>query len=63
MKVHYIEDPISRNATEYYRKLEERVVYNMAAGNWERAERWARLLWAFAQAAQRVIYEPDREDA
>jgi hypothetical protein len=58
----YIDDDVSRNVREYYRKLEQRVVYNVERGNWDRAERWARLLWEFTAAAQSVLWE-ERADA
>jgi hypothetical protein len=57
----YIDDPITTHVTAEYRKAEQRVVYNVAQGNWDRAGRWAQWLWAISEAAQGVVWE--REDA
>lgn len=52
----YVDDPISTNVRNYFHQIEKNVTRNMMSGNWERAERWADLLWAVAEAADRVIW-------
>ena len=57
----YIDDPISSHICNEAKTPEQRVAYNVAQGNWDRAERWAQALWAITQAAQDVVWQ--REDA
>lgn len=57
----FIDDPVSTNLFNYLDRLEKRVSYNAVQGNWDRAERWARLWWEIAQVVEAVVCE--REDA
>jgi hypothetical protein len=57
----WIDDPISSHIENEYLKIEQRVSYNMAQGDWDRAERWAQYLWAFRALTDDVCWQ--REDA
>jgi hypothetical protein len=60
----YIDDPVTANVERYFRSVADNVVRNITSGNWDRATRWAELLWAITAAAQGVLWESeDRADA
>jgi hypothetical protein len=59
----YIDDPITTNLERYFNQVAANVVRNMTSGNWERADRWADLLWAITAAAQGVLWDSEGADA
>jgi len=59
----YVDDPVSTNLERYFKQIADNVVRNMTAGNWDRAARWAELLWAITLTAQGVLWTEDRADA